>query len=525
MGQGDIFGHGEASVAAVSILLNSNNTSLGAGDATTAEGAMPPHRSTIRMAGVMLILSHGMFFAAANWFFSRLLYRDYEVKARHVQVLFAITFTASASMFELLLLVLAGMLQQDVFAIAWKVDQWTLVVLAYAILPASVVWTGVRTVGTSSRRVAAVTVCLGLPCFWYMIFLAGQLLHLDSLTFSADALMARIGALGITVVAMLSGFGAVNFPFSSVHSLLRPVTQQQVADTEQRLLRTMNAVAAKKRTAYTIDQDEAAKAKQRRVPQVSGYRWGWSLLQDGAAKVLPTSWGLIQALASAVTGDVASSDRQRISTEIEALEALSRELFMELHELVQARGKEKKAKTTFGKVLNVFGCIMSAVCFYKIATAFVNLLLRRGVGQGDDPATRLLNMLLVHMRIPLDVSYWVPVLSLVFVGWLTFMNTRQFIQRLLIIFRWMSTSVTSNSLALVFTEVMTMYFVACVLLSLRFVPKRDRAELCSVIGEVDLTYVHMHFDYVFLLSSLCTLAVFGLSAWLKSRTEDSPHDD
>mmetsp|Transcript_10504 Transcript_10504/g.19009 ORF Transcript_10504/g.19009 Transcript_10504/m.19009 type:complete len:483 (+) Transcript_10504:114-1562(+) len=474
------------------------------------------------VAGILLLASHVVFLVAANWFFTRLLYRDYEVKAVHVQALFAITFAVSASMFELLFLVLAGLLDQTVFAVAWKVDQWTLVVLAYVVLPACLVWTSVRTVGSCSRSVAMGFALSALPCFWYLILLSGELLHMDRWTLSADALMARIGALGITVVAMLSGFGAVNFPFNSMHSLLRPVTQQQVADTEQRLLRTMRVIAAKKRTAYTMDQEEAAKSKSRRGQHAGSS--AWSLLSLGASKVAPSSWNFMQAVASAVTRDDSNADRQRLSTEIEALEALSGALFIELHELVQARGSELKAKTAFGKVLNVLGCIMSAVCFYKIATAFVNLLLRRGAGKGDDPATRLLNMLLVYLRIPLDASYWVPVLSLVFIGWLTFMNTRQFIQRLLIVFRWVSTSVTSNSFALVFTEVMTMYFTACVLLTMRFVPKRDRAELVSVIGEVDLSYVHMHFDYVFLMSSLSSLAVLGLSTWLKSRA-DSPHDD
>jgi len=476
---------------------------------------------TANVAGVLLLASHVFFFIAANWFFTRLLYRDYEVKAKHVQALFAIAFTVSASMFELLFLVLAGLLEQTIFAVAWKADQWTLVALAYGVLPACLLWTSVRTVGSWSRTVAMAVVFAGLPCFWYLILLSGELLHMERWSLSADALMARIGALGITVVAMLSGFGAVNFPFNSMHSLLRPVTQQQVADTEQRLLRTMRVIAAKKRTAYTMDQEEAAKIKSRRGHTGSS---AWSILGLSASKIAPNSWSLMQALASAVTRDDGTEERKRLSTEIEALEALSGALFIELHELVQARGSELKARTTLGKVLNVLGCIMSAVCFYKIATASVNLLLRRGAGKGDDPATRLVNMLLVHLQIPLDVSYWVPVLSLVFIGWLTFMNTRQFIQRLLIVFRWVSTSVTSNSLALVFTEVMTMYFAACVLLTMRFVPKRDRAELVSIIGEVDLSYVHMHFDYVFLVSSLSSLAVLGLSTWLKSRA-DSPHDD
>jgi len=207
------------------------------------------------------------------------------------------------------------------------------------------------------------------------------------------------------------------------------------------------------------------------------------------------------------------------------MEAFSRELFMELDELIKARARELQARTTCGRVLNILGWCCSAICVYKIVVSSVNLLLRRGGASNEDPATRLLNILLIHLRMPVDVSYWVPVLSLLFVGYLTFANTRQFIQRLLAIFRLMSTSVTSNSLALLLSEVMAMYFAACVLLTLRFVPRRDRSELLAMLGDVDLAFVHLHFDYVFLVSSLCTLAVFGLSSWLHIARHDTAYAD
>merc|ERR1712176_576848 len=150
----------------------------------------------------------------------------------------------------------------------------------------------------------------------------------------------------------------------------------------------------------------------------------------------------------------------------------------------------------------------------------INLLLKRGAAN-EDPATRLMNFLFLTLNVQLNVEYWVSILSLIFVGYLTFANTRQFIQRLLAVFRLMSTSVTSNSLALLLSEVMAMYFAACVLLTLRFVPRRDRSDLLQMVGDVDLKCVSLHFDYVFLISSVCTLSVFVISSWLKEpRMED-----
>jgi len=480
-----------------------------------------------------LVVSHGVLFYSALWFFKRLLYRDYEVKRRSIQVLFAATFMASASMLQLVLATLIGALTASVRSVAWKVDHWTLIALSYVILPSCFVWNFVRSVCNFSPRLSTASALAALPVFWYLIFLSGRLIGIDSLSLSADVLIARVGVLGVTVVATLSGFGAVNFPFNSMHSLLRPVTQQQVADVEQRLLRTMRFIASKKRQYYSL-QPEPVK------PNSKGW-WHWRRnSKDGAEKrfdepasvplmrrvavgLLKVPLAAAQALLSAAIGAAVpevEEERRRLLTEIQALEGFSRELFIELDELIQARLCELKAKTPIGRVLNVLGLTCSVICTYKVIISSVNLLLRRGQVGAEDPATRLLNLILVYLRIPLDISYWAPLLSMIFVGYLSFANTRQFITRLLNVFRLVSTSVTSNALAMLLSEVMAMYFAACVLLTLRFVPLKDRADLLHTHGEVDLAYVHLHFDYVFLLSSMCTLAFLGVAFWLKGSEKD-----
>lgn len=51
-----------------------------------------------------VILASFAFFFSAGWAFFRLqLFRDYEVKLRHIQLIFAATFALSCSMFELII--------------------------------------------------------------------------------------------------------------------------------------------------------------------------------------------------------------------------------------------------------------------------------------------------------------------------------------------------------------------------------------------------------------------------------------
>jgi len=486
----------------------------------------PPHGSSPHRpwrTAVFLLFSHCALFSVAHWFFARLLYRDYEVKHRHIQLLFAATFSASCSMFELVLATLTGTVERALLAFAWDVDFWILITLSYIVLPACFVWTSVRSVCGVSRRVALVCVLAALPLFWHAIFLSGRLIHIDTLGLTPDLLMARIGVLGVTVVATLSGFGAVNFPFQSVHLLLRPVTQKQVADMEQRLLRTVHLIVSRQRKLLTLQQEEARAGSKRSTRSVDPRL---PLAKRLAAHMRHAPGAIMEAVYSTISGrSTVAAQRRRLRAEILALDAFSGELFVELNDLIKARLRELKARTIVGRLLNILGWCCSAICVYKIVMSTVNLLLRRTAALGEDPATRLLNVLLVHLRIPLDITYWAPVLSMVFVGYLTFANTRQFIHRVLAIFRMVSTSVTSNALALLLTEVMAMYFAACVLLTLRFVPRSDRADLLAIVGEVDLKYVHLHFDYVFLVSSLCSGAAFGASFWTKGKTLDAPHSD
>lgn len=457
------------------------------------------HPASLGRGETLLVISHVGVFVAAGWFFDRLLYRDYEVNQRYIQVLFALTFTASTSMLVLLVSELTGTLEHRLWAIAWKFDHWTLIALAYVVLPACCVWSTVCSIWSGSRALALICSVCVLPAFWYVVYLSGRMIHIDSLGLTPDLLMARVGVLGVTVVAMLSGFGAVNFPYRTIHSFVRPVTQQQMADIEQRLLRTMQLIATKKRQERILKHEAA----HRRRGKYSG-------------RFVASLFRAFEAAASMVGGSGALASLRRLQQEIQALEAFSSELFLELDELVRARLSELKAQSLVGSALNALGWCCSGVCVYRIATSSARLVLRHGT-QGEDPATRLLTLILVYLGVPLDVSYWAPLLSLVFVGYLTFANTRGFIHQLLVLFRMVSTSITSNALALLLSEVMAMYFAACVLLMLRFFPAKDRAELSAVIGEVDLSWVHLHFDYVFLISSSCSAAVFGISSWLKGQ--------
>lgn len=79
--------------------------------------------------------------------------------------------------------------------------------------------------------------------------------------------MSRIGVIGVTVMAILSGFGAVNYPYTSMTYFIRPVSQTDVLTLERRLLLTMDMILAKKKR-IVIDR------KQNKQHQAKPGIWG-----------------------------------------------------------------------------------------------------------------------------------------------------------------------------------------------------------------------------------------------------------
>ena len=54
-----------------------------------------------------------------------------------------------------------------------------------------------------------------------------------------------MGVIGVTIMALLSGFGAVNYPYTSMNIFMRSVSQEDVSKIERKLLQTMEMISMK----------------------------------------------------------------------------------------------------------------------------------------------------------------------------------------------------------------------------------------------------------------------------------------
>ena len=89
---------------------------------------------------------------------------------------------------------------------------------------------------------------------------------------SVEQGISRVGVIGVTIMALLSGFGAVNYPYTSMTMFMRTVTVMDVQVIEKKLLQTMEMITAKKKKIVLAEKDQRERSRSR--VQEGGTWWG-----------------------------------------------------------------------------------------------------------------------------------------------------------------------------------------------------------------------------------------------------------
>lgn len=178
------------------------------------------------------------------------LFKNYEIKDIKVQLIFSSTFALSLTLFELIIFEIAGILEASSRLFFWRLSLFFILFMVVAIIPYYIAYSlisNIRIVSTRYSTPLTLIMWLGFVyCFWRL----GDkfpLLSVNIGMFSIEQGVSRIGVIGVTVMAILSGFGAVNFPFTNMNYFIHPVTQNDVLNTERKLYQTIDMVLAKKK--------------------------------------------------------------------------------------------------------------------------------------------------------------------------------------------------------------------------------------------------------------------------------------
>eukprot|EP01029_Cantina_marsupialis_P003616 TRINITY_DN13537_c0_g1_i1.p1 TRINITY_DN13537_c0_g1~~TRINITY_DN13537_c0_g1_i1.p1 ORF type:complete len:467 (+),score=50.53 TRINITY_DN13537_c0_g1_i1:43-1443(+) len=442
---------------------------------------------------LIVIISLCGLFGFAMWFFVFFLFRDYEIKNRAVSCIFAFTFALACFMFELMLFQVVGVIEADTRWILWKVDIWVMCVLLVFVLPVFFFSTFLLEQGWTKRAMIYGTIA------FYIVFLGifwkvGDQLPITTIVsigtskfWTMEQYIGRIGIFGVTTMAVLAGFGAINGPYNYMTLFLKPTSDEEVAAVERRLIQSLEVIVQKKKRVVLEKMHlERLQLKKNDAPNRSILLRAWD-------HVIGTDNDVIMLSKSLKVAE----------DEIKVWERFCQELFLEITAMKERQQRIVYSRTWRGRFNNLLGYLLCAYGMYKITMSVVNIIFSRNPNK--DPITRLFEALwFVHL--PFDVSFWSQLLTLVMVGVMMFTSVRSFLINISKIFFAFSSAMSSNGVALLLGEVMGLYLMSSVLLMRTNLPLHHRRHVMEVLGDIQFNFYHRWFDVIFVVSALTSLA-------------------
>uniref|UniRef100_A0A672K7E6 Golgi pH regulator n=1 Tax=Sinocyclocheilus grahami TaxID=75366 RepID=A0A672K7E6_SINGR len=379
-----------------------------------------------------------------------------QVRQYVVQVVFSVTFAFSCTMFELIIFEILGVLNSTSRYFHWKLNLYVILLVLIFVVPFYIGYFVVSNIRLLQRQRLLFS-CVVWFTFMYFFWKLGDpfpILSPKHGILSIEQLISRVGVIGVTLMALLSGFGAVNCPYTYMSYFLRNVTDSDILALERRLLQTMDMIVSKKkRIAMTRRQ----------------------MYQRGEEQNKQTGfWGMIKSVTSSPSG---SENLSVIQQEVDALEELSRQLFLETVDLQATKERIEYSKTFQGKYFNFLGYFFSIYCVWKIFM----------------------------------VKFWSQHISFILVGIIIVTSIRGLLITLTKFFYAISSSKSSNVIVLVLAQIMGMYFVSSVLLMRMSMPLEYRTIVTEVLGELQFNFYHRWFDVIFLVSALSSILFLYLA--------------
>lgn len=295
--------------------------------------------------------------------------------------------------------------------------------------------------------------------------------------FSIEQGISRIGVIGVTLMALLSGFGAVNYPYTSTTYFMKNVTQADISPAERKLLQTYDKIAMKKKKILLLQKEQTSTSATSSL---------WNTF--------------IQTVST--TGKESVGELKK---DCKINEEFSRQLFLELVDKKTQMERVYWSRTLKGKYFHVVGIFFSFYCIGKICLSIFNIVLDR-VGKVDT-VTRTIQIAVNFIGLDLDVKFWSPHVAFLFIGIMIICSIRGLLITLTKFFYAISSSKSSNIIVLALAQIMGMYFISSVLLMRMNMPLEYRTIITEVLGDLQFNFYHRWFDVIFLISALSSIAI------------------
>ncbi|CAI5484478.1 unnamed protein product [Closterium sp. Yama58-4] len=417
--------------------------------------------------GSVMLGSLAALFATGWWFLVARLYKDYEEQYLAVEVLFAAVFALSCNLLQLVLFEILPVLCTSARLWNWRFDLSLLLALLLIVLPCYHSFLVLANTGMRRERAAAGAVVF-LGGFLYLFWRMGISFPMptpDKGLFTVAQMVSRVGVIGVTLMAVLSGYGAVNLPYTYLSLFIREIDEAEIGALERQLRHGMEMLVGKKKRALLMRM-QLDRSHPHLMQELQGGTRGASVLRRfvGLRMRAPREEERDEESMRLKGYPPLLLELHATEAEIKALEALTRSLFLDICTLRDEKAAMAYSRTWKGHVKNIFGYIGSAYCIAKMYTS-TRTIITKEVGMGD-PVTRALGFILKFFHISLNVPLVSQYVSLVFIGILITVSIRGFLTNLTKFLSALSggASGASSNAVLFLAEIMGTYFVSSILL-------------------------------------------------------------
>lgn len=322
----------------------------------------------------------------------------------------------------------------------------------------------------------------------------------ESLT---DAIVEHVGVIGISLMALLSGFASVSAPWQSFGARPKPVSEATIARKQAGLEATNEMLATKRSRLRALRQK----------------------MSDAPAE------GFLQKAMGSIRGNADSTERKALELEISGLENMALSLSTD-HSLLQSRlHQQRRSRTPIGRLLLVASFIFSIYCLYRIVTTSITATRRRLLASSShaftpsDPINNILTLLVKHYDSHLDREAWTRQISFLLSGVMLLASFSSVLQTFHFFARFTPSllKAVQANLPLVVAQVCATYVISVALLLRGIMPGELVSKRLEALGGADMQWVDAWFEAWFLGGAAVT--VVGIWAGRKMGKDEQWDDE
>ncbi|KAK9264175.1 Abscisic acid G-protein coupled receptor-domain-containing protein [Lipomyces tetrasporus] len=376
--------------------------------------------------------------------------------------------------------------------IAWRITTTFLLVILIVIVPILLAYHWFSDSTGLTKRFIFLFTGLSFMAWLYIFYKIGDYLplpkHIEgsfwkyTLSFSEECL-ARVGLVGVSSMAVLSGFGAVSAPYSSFTSKPRTVSEMDISRVRTGIETTEELIKFKESSMRSLEQRMLEKQKSASL----------------------SSTNLMAKMYSSLRGDSDEKEYASARLEVEGLYAMKKSLFNDLRELTRRYDEQQQAQTVLGKVYRSLYFLFAIYCVYRIIATLISRNPFRHHNSSfsqTDPITHVLALLAQYWDPDLNRQAWARQIGFLFSGIIFMCSISSVLSTFNMISKAVPRALERANLALLVAEVLGTYVVSTSLMLRSSLPKDMSSAVSSALGApLDTQFVDRWFDALFICAA------------------------